>query len=436
MSRKDRVIAKLAQWLVRAIYRKVEVRQREGLTSYGPQLANSSHFGGFADPLLLAYAMDRIPRFVARDVIWKIPPTRWLMNGVGAIPVHKPEDKGARTTNDQMFASTYKALHQGELITIFPEGITVDTPHIAAIKTGSARIALGARADGVEGLSLISAGIHYENKAALRSDVFVDIGWEIDLDAEIGEFVIDGEPADGSNRSAVKALTERMEHNLRLAAPDFEDWMQARTLSNAAQVALRPPDGNDPAIGRGDRERLARLLELSKETDSVVEAMDRYQQSLDGVGLDDEMFVGGLNRLTKFAWYVVRTLIIGLVLLPFALVGAVVNAVPMAIVWLIGRLRVDDAVQATIKPIGAMIAFAIVWGGWLWSAWRWGGTTYVAATVVLLPVYLFAVIAWYERVVLLLRAVRGLRKSRSIKDVYEAMWDERRAVVEAVAQAV
>jgi glycerol-3-phosphate O-acyltransferase/dihydroxyacetone phosphate acyltransferase len=436
MKRSDRIIKKLVSWMIAVLYHRVEVRQAPHLTESGAQLANASHFGGFSDPMLLIYAMDRVPRFVGRDVIWKLAPARWVMNWVGAIPVHKPEDKGARTSNDQMFASTYTALHNGELVTIFPEGITVDDPQIAAIKTGSARIALGARADGVEGLTLLSAGIHYANKAALRSDVFVDIGYTIDLDSSIDRYVQPGEPDDASNRSAVRTLTDDMERNLRRAAPDFEDWTRARTLRTAAQVALRPHDGSDLEVGHGDRERLSEMMEKSHKADAVLDAMDVYQADLDAMGFDDEMFVGGLNKLSAFTWYLVRTLVIGLVLLPFGLIGAVVNVIPMLIVWLIGRLKVADAMMATIKPLGALLAFVVTWAVWIWIAWSRDGIEGAAATLLLLPLYLFALIALFERIVLLLRSIRGFTKSRSVKDIYTQMSHHREAVVESVAQAV
>jgi len=436
MKRSDRIIKRLVGWIVAAIYHRVEVRQPHDLTASGPELANASHFGGFSDPVLLVYAMDRVPRFIARDVIWKIAPARWVMNWVGAIPVHKPEDKGARTSNDQMFASTYTALHDGQLVCIFPEGITVDDPQIAAIKTGSARIALGARADGVEGIRILSAGIHYENKAALRSDVFVNIGWEVDLDSAIDHYVAPGTPADGSNRQAVKTLTADMEANLRKAAPDFDDWTTARNLTNAASVALRPEDGSNLNVGIAERERLAGMVDDSSDAQAVNDAMETYQADLDALGMDDRAYVGGLNRYSTFLWYVVRTLVVGLLLLPFALIGFVINAIPMAIVWLIGRAKVADAMMATIKPMGALLAFVVTWGVVLWWVGSNFGIEALAAMAVLLPIYLFALIAWFERVVLLGKAIRGFAKSRSAKDVFDQIAGDRRAVVEAVAQAV
>jgi len=437
MRRSDKIITKIAAFANALLFRRFEVRHAPGLTESGPQLANGSHFGGFSDALVLVRAMDRVPRFVGRDVIWKNPIARVIMNWVGAIPVHKAED-GGPSANDQMFASTYKALADGELVTIFPEGITVDDPSIAHIKTGSARIALGARASGVEGLRLLSAGIHYENKAALRSDVFIDIGWEIDLDAEIGNYVEGGQAEDASNRDAVRALTEDMERRLRRAAPDFEDWATAHKLSKAAGVALRDPVTRDADVGHADRERLARLLDDASDGDRerVESAMSTYQDDLDAMGFDDSMFVAGLDGPQQFTWYIFRTLLIGLVLLPFALIGAVINWFPMLVVWLIGRLKVADAMMATIKPMGGLLIFLLTWSGWCFFGWSRNGAEGLAAVLLLLPVYLFALIAWTERLVLLGKAIRGFTKSRSVKDVYGQIAADRRAVVEAVAQAV
>ncbi|MFV1970428.1 MAG: 1-acyl-sn-glycerol-3-phosphate acyltransferase [Acidimicrobiia bacterium] len=437
MSRRERIIRKLVAWAVALLYHRVEVRQPHDLTSAGSQLANASHFGGFTDPLLLIRAMDRVPRFIARDVIWKFPVVRGVLDWVGAIPVHKSDDAGP-SSNDEMFRSTYDALAEEDLVTIFPEGITVDDPRIARVKTGSARIALGARAAGVEGITLLSAGIHYQNKAALRSDVFIDIGYPIDLDAWVEDNIAQGEPQDASNREAVVALTSEMEERLRWAAPDFEDWYTARSLSAASGVALRPADGSDPDVGHGDKEVLARLIDEAPadRRQDVVDAMDRYQSELDALGYDDEMFVSGLGTKRAFVWNIVKDIVVGLLLLPFAVVGLIANAIPMAIVWLIGRLKVADAMMATIKPIGAIFAFLLMWGFWAWRVWSDIGAGMLAATIVLLPFYLFALIALVERIVLLFGAIRSLTRSRSVAEMYEQVHHDRAEVVEAVAQAL
>jgi len=161
--------------------------------------------------------------------------------------------------------------------------------------------------------------------------------------------------------------------------------------------------------------------------------MELYQGELDALGSSDEMFVTGLSTKWAFLWNIVKDIVIGILLLPFAVVGILVNAIPMAIVWLIGRLKVDDAMMATIKPLGAIFVFLVTWVFWRWRAWVNGGFEILAAMLVLMPFYLFALIALVERLTLLAKAVRSLLRSKSIKDVYEQVHEDREAVVEAVA---
>ncbi|MFV1991541.1 MAG: hypothetical protein ACC652_12460, partial [Acidimicrobiales bacterium] len=110
-------------------------------------------------------------------------------------------------------------------------------------------------------------------------------------------------------------------------------------------------------------------------------------------------------------------------------------AVPMSIVWLIGRAKVDDAVMATIKPLGALFAFLVTWGVWTWIAWGRGNAQGIAALLLMLPVGLYALIAVVERSVLLAKAIRGFARTRSLSDVHGQILVHRQKVVEAVAIA-
>ncbi len=439
-SRKHVVIKRIVYWLVALLYERVEVYQPPGETSEGPELGVSNHFGGFADPLLLIYAMDRVPRFIARDVIWKIPLAKSAMNWIGAIPVHKREDKGkARTSNDEMFRSTYEALRDGDLLVIFPEGITVDDPSIASIKTGAARIALGAKASGVEGLEILPAGIHYEDKASLRSKVFVNIGRATNLDATIGDYVEPGDPVSADNRSAVRKLTDDMEVRLRKTAPNFTDWREARSLSAAAEVAVRASTEENIEVTYGERERLAAMLALATgaQKQRVAEAMNVYQRDLDVFGIGDRAMYAYRDRPNGLLGFAAVTAIVGLLLLPFALVGLVINLIPMILLWLIGKLRLDAAVFATIKPMAAKLIIGVAWGVRVWFAFSAGGLSAAALTILLLPIYLFALIAWVERVARLWRAIRawpGFVSKRG--DFLGEIMAHRTAVVEAVVEAL
>ncbi len=436
LRRRERIVKNTANLAVRLVYRSVEIRQRPGETSTGPQLTVSNHFGGFADALIQAYALDRVPRFIARDVIWRIPIARQVMEFARAIPTHKPEDKGP-AGNDQMFSSTYDALGEGDLIMIFPEGVTVDDPSMARIKTGAARIALGARASGVEGIQIIPSGIHYDDKASLRSKVWVNVGTPLDLDAEIERYAPPGTPQDASNREAVRALTADIEERLRRSAPNYVDWQEERTLTEAAAVTLRTVPGATDEVDYGDESDLANLLSRRppEAKAAITTALDRYTADLDAAGLNDRQMVTSQASRRSFLRRMVWNIIVGLLLLPFALVGFVINLLPFLLLWLIGRIKLDPAVAATVKPGAAIVLFSIIWGIAGWAGFIWSGLEGVAAVLLVMPLYLYALFALAERGGLIWRAWRGWWRSNRT-DLYDGILEHRREVVEAVAEAI
>jgi len=436
LSRRERFLKNTAGLAVRLIYRSVEVRQLAGETATGPQLSVSNHFGGFADALIQAYALDRVPRFIARDVIWRYPVAKQGLELVRAIPTHKPEDEGP-AGNDQMFSSTYEALGEGDLVMIFPEGITVDDPSIARVKTGAARIALGARASGVQGIQIIPSGIHYDDKASLRSKVWVNVGAPLDLDDNIREYVEPGSAEGASNRDAVRALTADIESRLRRSAPDYTDWEEERALTNAAAIALRSVPNAPIEVDFGDESDLANVLAQRPQEvkDTIIDAVDRYTADLDAVGLNDQQIATTHRNRRSFLWRVIWNLIVGILLLPFALLGLVINVVPFALLWLIGRVKMDPAMAATVKPASAILLFSITWGIAGWSGWTWSGIEGVAAVLLVMPLYLYALFALIERGGLVWRAWRGWWRAHR-KDLYEGVQEHREDVVRAVSGAV
>jgi glycerol-3-phosphate O-acyltransferase/dihydroxyacetone phosphate acyltransferase len=355
---------------------------------------------------------------------------------VRAIPTHKPEDKGP-AGNDQRFGSTYEALGEGDLVMIFPEGITVDDPSIARVKTGAARIALGARASGVKGIQIIPSGIHYDDKATLRSKVWVNVGLPLDLDANIESYVEPGAAEDASNRDAVRALTADIESRLRRSAPDYTDWEEERALTNAASIALRCVPNAPIEVDFGDESDLANVLAQRPQQvkDAIIHAVDRYTADLEAVGLNDQQIATTHHKRRSFFWRIIWNLIVGIILLPFALLGLAINIVPFALLWLIGRVKMDPAVAATVKPASAILLFSITWGIAGWQGWTWSGIEGVAAVLLVMPLYLYALFALVERGGLVLRAWRGWWRSHRT-DLYAGVQEHREAVVRAVADAI
>lgn len=438
LRRRDRFIQRFVSFAVFFLYEQVEVfaSDLDDLPWDAPVLAVSNHFGGFADPFLLVYASPVVPRIVARDKIWKVPFAGWIMKAIGAIPVHKPKEHRGPTSNKDMFASCYQALADGEPLLIFPEGITREDPSIAPVKTGAARIALGAREEGTSGIRILPIGIHYEDKAALRSKVFINAGTPIDLDATIDHYVPHGE-ASPENRDAVKRLTADIELYLRRVAPNFADWHEARTLTHAAEVTLRS-EAADPAepVPIADRDMLAADLARADRVDKedIIAATEDLDDDLSGVGLTDAEVYHKMGT-GSFVGFLIRSALILLVAIPIALVGLAVNIWPLLLVGAIGLLPIGPAVKATAKPVGAILFFGIAWAIALWQAF---GESVIGGVIagILLPVSLAALVYASERVVRLARVAKQWIRGRKVEAIGEHVVAKRAAVRHAVRTVV
>jgi hypothetical protein len=289
----------------------------------------------------------------------------------------------------------------------------------------------------VSGIEIVPIGIHYEDKATLRSKVFVYVGEPLDLDAEIAAHTGRDAEAVSTDRESVDDLTEAIEERLRRAAPDFTDWREARALNRAAAVSIRSAEGMESEVDYGDQSRLAAMLAQSPRGGKqvVIDAMDVYAEDLDAVGVDDAEMVDSLESGWSFTVRLLWNIILGILLIPFAAIGLLINALPMALLWLVGRIKAAPAMMATVKPLAAMVLFGITWAVFIWRVATAGALGGSAIWVVLLPLYLFALLAVVERVQLIWRALSGWVRSRR-SGLRVVILEHRRDVVESVADAL
>ena len=428
------MIAKIVSFVARGVYRKIEVHWVEPPRLDTPTLSVSNHFGGLADAIVLLDTLPRRPRIIARDVIWNVPVVGRLMNWIGALPVHKADDGGGGSANDQMFSSCYEGLRGRDQLLIFPEGVTRNEPSIARVKTGAARIVLGARASGVSGIVIQPIGIHYEDKAALRSRVVVQGGAMIDVDEFAASREIGRRRVSADDRDAVDALTALIDTGLRRAAPDYEDWSEAHDLTEAAEITVRAKlESSDLVVPIGLRDRLANALAERPDASrsEIRTAVSEYRSDLDGVGLTDAELTRQLD-VGAFLWRLVAQAIIGLLLIPFALLGVVINLIPFLIVKAVGFLRVAPSMLSTIKPAVAVVVFGITWAIEIWmAASRWGISGFASA-LILIPVYSASVLFVADRAVMMWRLFRRWRAAHKSRGLHDELAAHRAEVVEAV----
>ena len=91
------------------------------------------------------------------------------------------------------------------MLGIFPEGEASDEAHLLPIRTGAARIALGAHSRGAMGLRIVPVGLIYEDKQRARSRAYVRVGDPIELDSDLA--TNPAVPPDETDRDAVDSAT-------------------------------------------------------------------------------------------------------------------------------------------------------------------------------------------------------------------------------------
>ena len=173
-----RLIGWLARFATSLLLRRVEVADLDRLPRGRPVLLVANHFNGFVDPLVIASALGRLPRFVAKDALRSVPVrSASLLRAAGVVFVRRREDRARRRGQQRgrlrrVPSRPRRARHGRHL----PRGHHPRPAPLDPIKTGAARIALGARAAGANDLVVVPVGLTFPDKVALRASALVQIG--------------------------------------------------------------------------------------------------------------------------------------------------------------------------------------------------------------------------------------------------------------------
>jgi 1-acyl-sn-glycerol-3-phosphate acyltransferase len=140
---------RLAEVILRpflTVFTKRDWRGGEHIPPTGGVVLVTNHISWF-DPLAYAhYVFDhgRLPRFLAKDSVFRIFFVGRLLRGAGQIPVYR-----GSTDASKAFSAGVDAVRRGEALVVYPDGTITRDPDLWPMvgKTGAARIALTAGVD-------------------------------------------------------------------------------------------------------------------------------------------------------------------------------------------------------------------------------------------------------------------------------------------------
>jgi glycerol-3-phosphate O-acyltransferase / dihydroxyacetone phosphate acyltransferase len=413
-------------------FRRVEVVGREHIPRSGPVIFCGNHPNSLLDPVLITATCGRIVHFAAKDVLFRSRFLRFFLRALGAVPVQRRKDHAGGVSNEAAFEQLYRVLARGRTMGIFPEGISHDSTQLVELKTGAARIALGAsrRHEGLR-VRLVPCGLTYVTRNRFRSSVLVQFGEPIEVDeAWLARFEAD-------ERAEVRALTEALEQGLRALTVNAEDWDTLRLLDGVRRL-YQPR-----RIRLEDRIELARRFNREyprvKDEPVVVALLGRvraYLERLAEFGISDADLRRDIGML-EATFIALRYGVFLFLWLPLAVLGAVVHLPIALLLGLTGeRLAPRRDVIATTKFVAGFLVLGLLYVtapvvSWLLWGWKAG-----VVVLVLLPATGFATLRVLERAVVAQRlfstAWRMLRLGREIRQLRA----ERAALEAAVVQAV
>ncbi len=185
-------------------FRKIKINYLNELPTNQPILFVSNHQSSFMDALLIAAMLDRPLNFMSRGESFNTPLKRWIFKQFNMNPIYRKEHSPDLISKNQSLIQGFqRLLLKKHSVLIFPEGISHNEPRLYPIKTGAARVILGAQVLADHDIFLVPIGLNYENPHCFRSKVLINFGKSVKLEAYNIVF-------SKNERKAVQLLTDRI----------------------------------------------------------------------------------------------------------------------------------------------------------------------------------------------------------------------------------
>lgn len=414
-----RAITAFFRMCLRIFFRRIELVGLERVPLDGPIVFAVNHPNGLVDPLFLLCFAPRPVSFLAKAPLFRTPFIGWIVKAFDAIPVYRKQDNTSGS-NREMFSLARKLLRDGGSIAIFPEGTTHDDPALRELKTGAARIALGAQLDHV---LVIPIGIYYTAKQTFRSSALVVFGEprpvpRVTLDEQ-------GEPPVDATEALTRAIDEGLDSvtlqadsrnamELISRAEDIFTADEDQPLAEEWDLRRRFVDGYH-YLCTHDPQRLAKLQS----------AIQQFEAELRRSKFEIDELKPRVDPLRLFRV---------LVLLPIAIAGAIVNYATYKLIGVLARRFSNGEVVlvSTVKFVAALAFYPLTYivlaslAGWRWG-WEIGVVAWIA-----LPFTGYIALRVFEDLDDIIGDVRALAHRLLRRRGYIRLLEQRRAIKQEI----
>ena len=395
------LMKRLARIALRWYYRSVEIVGADRVPAEGPLLVVANHPNAVIDPMLVATTLSRRVTFTGKATLFDNPFYRLFLGALGMVPLRRASDERARrqaggapdpNRNENAFRAVIDALDRQCAVLIFPEGKSHDEPSIATLKTGTARMAIQARAGGVRNLTVVPVGFIFEDKSVPRSRILVEVGEPLPIDDWAGIDAPD----------AVERLTAEIDRRLRTVTMNYDTAAAAAEVAHASAVLAAEGLG---ALGSGSS--WADVVAVSRRIHAARQVLEQASAAGGDPALRADQLRARLRELEQVAarehldlrdatidtsvgsgaGFVVRESAITAIAAPFALLGRAVHwpalTIARGVALRTSTSGSDPAMQTMV--VGAPLVL-LTWVVISAVAWWLAGFLAAIVTLLALPV--------------------------------------------------
>lgn len=411
------MLYKLLKFIVRialrVFFKRFQVNNQHFLTTQAPVIITPNHPNTFMDPLIVATLVPQQVSFLANGGVFNRF-TKPVFKYLNVVPVYRKIDVSKAELNQaelnkRTFNKCYELLEKKGSLMIFPEGTSMIERRLRDIKTGTARIALGAEYENNFnlGIKIIPVGLNYSDAKRFRSEVFVNIGEPI----SIADF---REKYNPETFDAVEELTQRLEQHLANTIIITEDDTEDELVKNI-EILYKNQLFEDFKLPNQKQEeffiikQIVKAINYFEETDPKLVQKVRvktknYLENLQKLTLSDEVFNRARHR--NILARTLQTVLMLTLGAPFYLYGLLHNYIPYILPSRIANLITKDITfRAPIMMITGIFTFLIVYPCFIWGCWHYTQNAWLTlAYAVSLPLSGYFVLAYWDFV---LRASRS-----------------------------
>ncbi|MDJ1483272.1 lysophospholipid acyltransferase family protein [Cytophagaceae bacterium YF14B1] len=353
-----KLIARLA---LRVFFRKIHVQGLTEIPVNGPLLVAANHPNTFMDPILIAVYLKQDIYFLANGSIFKNPVVAWFLKKLHMIPIYRKKDVGAgeKVNNSATFSKCFEFLRKKGTLLIFPEGTSEHERRLRPLKTGTARIALGAEASAnfELGVKILPVGLTYTDPKHFQSEVFVHFATPIDVQSYKEHYQQD-------EFATVDALTEdlrqRLEHHTITTSNEEHDLLvhnieklYKNRLIDELEISDDPSKENflitkgiAEAVTYYETNQPQRFLAIRQKIQEYVNLLNKLSLDEETITRENQL----VHRLTRGIF-----LVLGF---PIYLYGLIFNYLPYILPSKIaGWISKDVTYRAPLMMITGIITF-------------------------------------------------------------------------------